>query len=269
MKQFCWIFIVTALAPLYGSTPAYQGKMLGKVDFTQNLDVQVPLDLPFRDETGRIVHLSDYFGKKPVLLNLVYFECPMLCTEVLNGTVRTLRALPLTVGKEFNVLTVSFDARETPALAAAKKNVYLDRYGRKGSRDGWAFLTGPESSIKALADAVGFHYAYDKEINQFAHASGIMILTPQGRVSHYFFGVEYPAQAVRLSLVEASHGGIGSPVDKLLLYCYHYDPATGRYGLVIMRVMRVAGLATLAVLVLFVVLMLVRERTRRLSPGGS
>jgi len=269
MKKLFWILICASLMPLYAATPAQQNKVLEKVGFTQNLGAQVPLDLPFHDEKDRPVKLADYFGQKPVLLNLVYFECPMLCTEVLNGTVRTLRVLPLTVGKEFNVVTVSFNPHETSVLAAAKKRVYLDRYGRKGSQDGWAFLTGPEISIKALADAVGFHYTYDKELDQYAHASGIMILTPQGRVSHYFYGVEYPAQDVRLSLVEASEGRIGSPVEKLLLYCYHYDPSTGRYGLVIMRVVRVAGLATLLLLITFVISMLLVERAGRLTSKGS
>jgi protein SCO1/2 len=245
-------------------SPAYQNKVLEKVGFTQNLGAQVPLDLSFRNEQGQSVPLSAYFGQKPVLLNLVYFECPMLCTEVLNGTVRTLRAMPLTVGKDFNVVTVSFDPRETSSMAAAKKNVYLDRYGRKGSRDGWAFLTGDEPSIKALADAVGFHYAYDKELDQYAHASGIIVLTPEGQVSHYFYGVEYPTQETRLALVEASHGKIGSPVEQLLLYCYHYDPTTGHYGLAIMRVMRVTGVATLLLLVTLIITLLLRERADRL-----
>lgn len=204
MKIAVWVLACAGLAPAYGSVPASPNRTHEKVGFVQRLDAQAPLDLPFRDETGRAVTLGAYFGKKPVLLNLVYFECPMLCTEVLNGTVQALRALPLTMGKDFTVVTVSIDARETPTLAAAKKRVYLDRYGRKGPRDGWAFLTGPEPSIKALASAVGFGYAYDKELDQFAHGSGIIILTPRGRVSHYFYGVEYPADDVRLSLIEAS-----------------------------------------------------------------
>jgi protein SCO1/2 len=257
------------LVPLHASTPEHQNKILEQVGFTQNLNAQVPLNLPFRNEKGDIVPLSTYFGKKPVLLNLVYFQCPMLCTEVLNGTVRTLRAMPLKIGKDFNVVTVSFDARESPKMAAMKKALYIDRYGHAGAETGWAFLTGTEPSIKALADAVGFHFAYDPELDQFAHASGIMILTPEGRVSHYFFGVEYPVQDVRLSLDEASNGKIGSPVDQLLLYCYHYDPTTGRYGLVIMRVVRIAGLATLLLLVTFVVTMLLRERADRLSARSA
>ncbi len=243
--------------------------LLKKVGFTQNLDAQVPLNVSFHNEAGQPVPLSTYFGKKPVLLNLVYFRCPMLCTEVLNGTVRTLRANPLKVGRDFNVVTISFDSRETSKMAAIKKTVYLDRYGHPGSESGWAFLTGVDASINAVADSVGFHFAYDKEIDQFAHASGIIILTPEGRVSHYFYGVEYPTQDVRLALVEASHGNIGSPVDQLLLYCYHYDPTTGRYGLAIMRMLRIAGLATLLLLGTFVITMLLRERAHRLSEGKA
>jgi len=254
---------------LHASTPAHQNKILEKVGFTQNLNAQVPLNLPFRNEKGETVPLSTYFGKKPVLLNLVYFRCPMLCTEVLNGTVRTLRAMPLKVGKDFNVVTVSFDARETPKMAAMKKALYIDRYGHPGAENGWAFLTGTTPSIQALANAVGFHFAYDPELDQFAHASGIVVLTPEGRVARYFFGVEYPVQDVRLSLVEASNGKIGSPVDQLLLYCYHYDPTTGRYGLLIMRVVRIAGLATLLLLVTFVITMLLRERADRFSARNA
>lgn len=265
MKKSFWFLIAMDLTAAYGSTPQHQNDLLKKVGFTQNLDAQIPLNVSFRDEAGRTVPLSAYFGKKPVLLNLVYFQCPMLCTEVLNGTVRTLRTMPLKVGRDFNIVTVSFDSRETPKMATAKKAIYLDRYGRPGAEAGWAFLTGTDPSIQALADAVGFHFAYDKEIDQFAHASGIIILTPEGRISHYFYGVEYPVQDVRLSLVEASHGKIGSPVDQLLLYCYHYDPTTGRYGLAIMRVLRIAGLATLLLLVAFVITMLRRERDHRPS----
>ena len=260
---FCFPALLLCAVSAGARTPESQNKILEKVGFTQNLDTQVPLNLPFRNEKGEIVPLSTYFGQKPVLLNLVYFQCPMLCTEVLNGTVRTLRMMPLKIGEDFNVVTVSFDPRETPKLAAMKKAMYLDRYGKPGAESGWAFLTGSEASIKGLADAVGFHFAYDKEIDQFAHASGIILLTPEGRVARYFYGVEYPVQDVRLSLVEASHGKIGSPVDQLLLYCYHYDPTTGRYGLLIMRVIRIAGLTTLASLVTFIWVMLRKERAER------
>jgi protein SCO1/2 len=193
----------------------------------------------------------------------------MLCTEILNGLLRTLRAMPLTVGKDFNVVTVSFDAQETPKLASAKKRVYLDRYGRENTANGWAFLTGDETSIKALADAVGFSFAWDPEIKQFAHASGIMILTPLGKLARYFFGVEYPVRDVRLSLLEAAGGRIGSPVDQLLLYCYHYNPENGRYGVAIMRVLRLAGLATVALMATFIFVMLMRDRANRIAARNS
>jgi protein SCO1 len=244
----------------HGEAPVSQDKVLQKVAFTQRLDNQVPLSLEFHNEAGQLVPLSTYFGKKPVLLNLVYFNCPMLCTEVLNGIVRTLRSIPLKVGKDFTVVTVSFDPRETPALAKEKKAAYLDRYGHPENGQGWAFLTGNEPEIKALADSVGFSYTYDTVSQQFAHASGIVILTPLGKVARYFFGVEYPSQDVRLSLVEAAGGKIGSPVDQLLLYCYHYDPATGRYGLLIMRVLRIAAACTAACVAAMVFIMLKQEK---------
>jgi protein SCO1 len=245
-----------------------QQKILDKVGFVQKLDDQVPLSLQFRNEAGQPVLLGSYFtGNKPVLLNLVYFECPMLCTEVLNGIIRTLKVVPLKVGHDFNVVTVSFDPRETSKMAAAKKRVYLDRYGKTDpeTADGWAFLTGDVASIQSLANAVGFSYSYDPEINEFAHASGIMILTPQGKIAHYFFGVEYPSKDVRLSLLEASNGKIGSLTDQLLLYCYHYDPETGRYGVLIMRVLRIAAMSTAAILAAFVFVMLMRERSNRMA----
>ncbi|HVO33615.1 MAG TPA: SCO family protein [Elusimicrobiota bacterium] len=254
------ILLALASLPLRAATEKDQQDILKQVGFTQNLGQTIPLDLPFRDEKGQAVTLRKYFGSKPVLLNLVYFECPMLCTEVLNGIVRTLRAIPLKVDDDFNVVTVSFDPRETPKLAALKKSMYLDRYGHPDRGAGWPFLTGDQKSIKALADAVGFHFAYDPDLQQFAHASGIIILTPAGKVSHYFFGVEYPAQDVRLSLVEAGEGHTGSPVDQLLMYCYHYDPETGRYGIVVMRVLRLAALATFLALGSFVVIMLWKEK---------
>jgi protein SCO1 len=252
-------FMLFALGGASHAT-AQQDQVLAKVGFTQNLDAQVPLNLNFRDETGKEVRLSQYFGHKPVILNLVYFECPMLCTEVLNGLLRAVRTIPQDIGKDFNVVTVSFDPKETPKLAAAKKRVYVDRYGRKNAEHGWSFLTGSDASIKALTDAVGFHFVWDPQISQFAHASGIMILTPEGKVARYFYGVEYSPKEMRLSLQEAGRNKIGSPVDKILLYCYHYDPTTGRYGLAISRLLKISGLLTLGSLVLFIFLSLRSER---------
>ena len=264
MKVRAGILSFALAAPLWAGTLQHDNDLLKNIGFQQNLNSQAPLDLPFKDESGRTVRLGSYFGQRPVLLNLVYFECPMLCSEVLNGTIRTLKALPLKLGKDFNVVTVSFDPKDTPKMAAAKKANYIDKLGRPDAGSGWTFLTGPESSVKALADAVGFHYAYDPSTGQFAHASGIMLLTPEGRVSRYFYGVEYPVQDVRLGLVEASHGKIGTPVDQVLLFCFHYDPTTGRYGLLVMRLIRTAGALTLILLIGFVVIMLRRERVARL-----
>jgi protein SCO1/2 len=219
--------------------------VLRSVGFDQRLDAQVPLDLVFRDETGRDVPLRDYFGGKPVILVLAYYRCPMLCTMVLNGLVRALLDVTFDVGKEFNIVTVSFDPRETPALAAAKKKTYLERYGRPGAVEGWHFLTGTEDAIKRLTNAVGFRYTYDAKHNQFAHASGIMILTPQGRIARYFYDITYSPRDIRLGLVEAAENKIGSPADQILLFCFHYDPAEGKYGPIIMNFVRLGGVVTL------------------------
>jgi protein SCO1/2 len=257
-----------------GAKPAlgqgYSPDFLDKIGIDQNLDGQVPLDLAFRDEHGNEVRLGDYFGEKPVLLTLVYYECPMLCTEILNGVLRTLRALSFDVGKEFEVVTVSFDPDETPVLALTKKRMYIERYDRPGSDQGWHFLTGDEESIRRLTEAVGFRYVYVPARDQYAHASGIMILTPTGKISRYFYGVEYPTRDVRLGLVEAAANQIGSAVDQVLLLCFHYDPTTGKYGLVIMNVIRLAGLATVLALAGFMVPGFLRDRRRaRLARQGE
>ncbi len=228
-------------------TSASQAKrpdLLTDVGIDQKLNEEIPLDLTFRDEAGTMVKLGQFFGEKPVILSLVYYECPMLCTQVLNAMERSLRNVPMDIGKQFNVVTVSFNPRETPQLAAAKKRIYVGLYGRPGADQGWHFLTGDEASIAALAKAVGFRYAYDPASGQYAHASGIMVLTPKGKLSRYFYGIQYPSRDLRLGLVEASNGKIGTPVDQILLFCFHYDPATGKYGLVILNVMRAAGIAT-------------------------
>jgi len=237
--------------------------ILQRVGIDQKLNAQVPLDLVFRDESGRAVALREYFGERPVILSLVYYECPMLCTLILNGLLRSLRALSFTAGREFIVLTVSFDPREGPELAAAKKRAYVRSYGRSEAERGWHFLTGEETAIRRLTEAVGFRYAFDAETGQFAHASGIMVLTPQGRVARYFYGIEYAPRDLRLGLVEAAQGKIGSPVDQLLLYCYHYDPKTGRYSMLIMNVLRLAGAATVLALGGFMLAMFRRERRKK------
>ncbi len=227
-------------------------EVLKRAGFDQKLDAQVPLDLEFRDESGATVKLGDVIHDKPVILNLVYFECPMLCTEVLNGLLSAIKNIKFNAGDEYEVLTVSFDPADTPELATAKKSRYLAEYGRAGAEKGWRFLTGTEPSIKALAAAVGFRYAFDEKSGQFAHASGIMVLTPQGRVSRYLFGVYYSPADLRLSLIEASAGKIGSPVDQIVLFCFHYDPVTGKYTAAIMNMIRAAAIAVLAALGLFV-----------------
>jgi len=241
-------------SPLYSSRPyearAPSGlpKVFKDVGIDQRLNEQLPLDLVFKDENGADVKLGDYFGKKPVVLSLVYYQCPMLCNQVLNGMVTAFRVMNFKAGQEFDVVTVSFDPRETAALAAAKKNTYVnylpaDR--RVGAASGWHFLTGDEASIKRLTEAVGFRYHWDEATNQFAHASAIYVATPEGRLARYMYGVEYAPRDLRLGLIEAADNKIGSPVDQLLLYCYHYDPATGKYGARIMRVMQVGGVVTL------------------------
>lgn len=221
-------------------TPA----LLRGVGIDQRLNQQLPLNLLFTDASGKQVRIGDYFGQKPVILSLVYFNCPNLCTMVEDNLLRSLRVLNFTVGKQFNVLTVSFDPHDTPEMAADKRAIYLGLYGRKGSENGWHFLTGDEGSIKALTEAVGFHYNYDPTTHLYAHAVAILVLTPQGKISRYFYGLEYPAGTLRLALVHASDDKIGSPVDQLILYCCQYDPATGKYDWIISRVLMLGAIVT-------------------------
>lgn len=255
-------------SPLYGARPGsgtvVSGlpKALREVGIDQKLNEQLPLDLVFRNEKGETVKLGDYFGKKPVLLSLVYYQCPMLCNQVLNGMVTAFKVLSFKTGEEFDVVTVSFDPRETPALAAAKKKTYVDylpEAKRAPAANGWHFLTGDEASIKRLTEAVGFRYHFDEATDQFAHASAIYVATPQGKLARYFYGIEYSPKDLRLGLVEASENKIGSRVDQLLLYCYHYDPATGKYGAVVMNMVRLGGIVTLIAMVALFFIM--RRRT--------
>ncbi len=232
---------------------------LQKVAFEQRLNEPLPIELPFRDEDGRTVKLGDYFGSRPVVLAFVYYECPMLCTQVLNGLTKTMSVLSESVGREFDVVTVSFDPRETSVLAAGKKKAYLDRYKREGAAAGWHFLTGDEASIAALTAAAGFRYAWDADTAQFAHASGIVVATADGRLSRYFFGIEYAPRDLKFALIESSAGKIGSLADQLLLYCYHYDPVKGSYSFIAMNAMRVGGAVTVVVLVSFIVVAIRRE----------
>ncbi|HEX5270092.1 MAG TPA: SCO family protein, partial [Gemmataceae bacterium] len=228
-----------------------------------NLGAQVPLDAEFRDETGGVVKLGDYFGDKPVILVLAYYRCPGLCTMVLNGLVQALLDVPLEMGRDFQVVTVSFDPRETPALAAAKKKTYLERYGRPGAEAGWHFLTGEQEPITRLTEAVGFRYRYDSVNDQFAHASGIMVLTPKGKVSRYFYDIAYSPRDVRLGLVEASGNRIGTASDQVLLFCFHYDPAEGKYGAAVMNLVRLGGVLTILGVVAMVFVLWRQERRKR------
>ena len=229
------------------------------VGIDQRLNEQLPLYIEFRNEEGRLVTLGDFFREKPVVLSLVYHECPMLCSEVLEGLLRSLRVLSFDIGKEFEVLTVSFNPREDAPLAKSAKESYIRRYKREGASTGWHFLTGDQTSIDRLTKAVGFRYRYDAQKNQYAHAGGIMVLTPQGRLSRYFYGIEFAPKDLRLGLVEASQNRIGSVVDQVLLFCYHYDPVTGKYGLVILTTMRIIGVVFVLGLAAFVIVMLRRE----------
>jgi protein SCO1/2 len=243
--------------------------LIQKAGIDQRLNQPLPLEAAFRDEDGRSVTLGHYFGQRPVILALVYYDCPMLCTLVLEGLARDLKPLSFDPGKEFDVVAVSFDAREGPAKAAAKKQAILARYGRPGTETGWHFLTGEQASIDALTQAAGFRYAWDPQSNQFAHGAAIMIVTPEGRIAQYYYGIEYPPKDLRLGLVEASKNKIGTFTDQILLYCYHYDPATGRYGNVVIGSMRVLALATLLGLCGFIVLMLRRDVVRARRGGPS
>jgi protein SCO1/2 len=254
---------------LAGARPAQAGDsttrppLLRGVGIDQNLNQQVPLDLPFQDEAGRSVKLGDYFGKKPVVLSLVYFSCPMLCTTAENGLLESLKDLKFDVGKEFEVLTVSFDPADKPPVANAKKSLYAGLYGRPGADKGWHFLTGNETAIRRLTEAVGFHYDYDPKTRQFAHATGIVVLTPEGKISRYFYGIHYPSGDLRLALVESSHNKIGSPVDQVLLFCCQYDPAVGKYGLIISRIFQLAGAITVVSLGTFMLVMFRHDRQAR------
>ncbi len=241
------------------------------VGIDQRLNEQVPLNLTFKDEQGRPVKLGDYFHQgRPVILNLVYFQCPMLCTEVLNGLTSALKVIRFVPGKEFEVVTVSIDPRETPQLAANKKEMYLKKLGNPEAAKGWHFLTGEQSQIASLADAVGFRYRYDEKLGQFAHAAGIMLITPEGKIAQYYYGVEYSAKDMRLGIVEASQNKIGSLADQVLLYCYHYDPRTGKYGATITNIVRLGGLTTVIVLGSAIVLLFRKEKhEQRIGTGRA
>lgn len=236
---------------------------LENVGIEQHLDAQVPANLAFVDDSGRSVKLGDYFGKKPIILNLVYYHCTMLCGEALAGLTGAMKMVEFDVGKEFEVVTVSFNPQETTADAAAKKKDFVERYGRSGAASGWHFLSGPAESINALTKAVGFQYQYDAKSNQYAHVTAIMVLTPEGRISRYFYGVDFPPKDLRMGLVEASQGKIGNLTDQVLLYCYHYDPQTGKYGAVVNNILRLGAAATI---VFLAALLLILFRLEKAAP---
>jgi protein SCO1 len=268
-KRPWWIAVIVLVAITGLVTSDARAELPGnkvaqEVGLDQKLDTLIPLGLTFTDETGKKVRFAEYFGKRPVILTLAYYECPMLCTQVLNGLVGSMRTLKFDAGKEYEVITVSIDHRETPALAAGKKREYLADYDRAGTENGWHFLTGDSVSIARLADAVGFRFMYDPESKEYAHASGIMVITPEGRLSRYLYGIEYPPRDLRYSLIDASENRIGSVVDKVLMLCFNYDPHTGKYGVAIMTIVRLAGLATVLAIIGFIFVSTRRERRRRL-----
>jgi protein SCO1/2 len=270
------LVMLLALAVLAGAATcalAQRGEPLPTelegVGITEHLDARVPLDTTFDDETGKQVTLGSYFVKdRPVILTLNYFTCPMLCTLILNGMTDAMKEIPWTPGRQFEIVTVSFDPTETPTLARLKKKSYLEAYGRPDAAAGWHFLTGEEESIRALTDAVGFKYRWDDTEKQFAHAAAIFILTPDGHISRYLYGVQFEPKDLRLALLEASSGKIGSPMDQVLMYCYHYDASSGRYSIAAQQIMKIGGILTVLVLAGWLIGFWLRERSqgRRLAP---
>lgn len=255
--------LIAGVSPLGAQTPA--NEVIKQVGFDQRINEQLPLDLKFRDETGRDVELREYFGKRPVVLALVYYECPMLCTLILNGLTKSLKVVKFNPASEFEVVVVSFNPRETPEMAARKKDVYLREYNRAGTEKGWHFLTGQPEAIKKLTETVGFRYLYDASTNQYAHASGFMVATPEGKLYRYFYGIEYSPRDIRFALIEAGQNKAGTIVDQVWLYCYHYDPKTGKYGVLISSVLKLAGTSTMLLLFLYIGVSLRREKRARLA----
>src|SRR5436190_16032544 len=252
-----------------GMTASTMPEPLREIGFDQNIDRPIPLDVVFNDETGRRVALGEYFAERPVVLVFAYYDCPMLCTQVINGLTTALNVLSLEPHRDFEIVTVSFNPKDTPATASAKKAIYLERYKHAGAAAGWHFLSGDQPSIDRLTKAAGFRYVWDEPTKQFAHPTGVIVLTPDGRLARYLFGIEYGPRDLRFALIEASAGRVGNAVDTLLLYCYHYDPMRGRYGLVVMRTLRLAGIATVLALGAFVVVMLRREGDGASASGAE
>lgn len=271
MTRRSCIAIAAAIALLLaGSVRAQQIQPLPEelegVGITEHPDARLPLDAVFTDESGTQVVLGDYFQSgRPVLLNLVYYSCPMLCTLVLNGMTEAMKPLDWTPGKEFEIVTVSFEARETPSLARIKKQNYLNDYGRPDAGPGWHFLVGGEESVRALTKTVGFGYRWVEEQNQYAHQAAIFVITPDGRISRYLYGVMFDPTTLRLSLVEAGKGKVGSPLDRIVLYCFHYDPNTGKYSIAANNIMRVGGVLTVFALGTVLTVLWTKDRRKRTS----
>jgi protein SCO1/2 len=259
-SALCGLTLLCASARAEDPNSAVLPKALEGVGFDQKLDGALPLDAAFRDESGREVELGAFFGKRPVVVALVYYECPMLCTLVLNGLVSSMKALDFLPGRDFEVVAVSFDPREHADLARAKRAAYIERYARPGTDDGIHFLTGEPAAIDALTKAAGFRYSFDPSTGQFAHPAGILVATPAGRVSRYLFGADFAPRDLRLALVESAAGRIGTLTDQVMLYCFHYDPASGRYTTAVMNLIRAGGLATVLSLGLFVAVMWRRDK---------
>jgi protein SCO1/2 len=240
--------------------------LLEEVTFKQRLDEVLPLDAPFKDDGGSAVTLGDFFGQRPVLLAFVYYECPMLCTQVMNGLSSALTVVPFAAGQDFDVVLISFDPRDTPAIAAEKKRAHLEYWSTEQDAPAWHLLTGDEASIRRVTAAAGFTYQFDERTGLFAHVSGLLVATPDGRLSRYFYGVEYSPKELRLALVESAEGRIGTAIDELLLYCFHYDPESGRYGLVVMNLVRLGGVMTVLFMAGFILIM---RRRESLPPAPS
>ncbi len=258
----------TGPGPGLGPNAAAMAKPLQQVRFDQRLGEPVPLDLAFRDASGRPVRLGGLFGKRPVVLVFSYYECPMLCPMVLNGLATSLKPLTFEPGRDFEVVVVSIDPGETPQLAADAKRRTLERYGRPQSAAGWHFLTGGQDAISALTDAAGFRYVYDAERDEYAHAAGVVVAMPDGRISRYLFGIDYPPRDIRMAVMESAGRRTGSAIDNVILYCFHYDPTIGRYSAATFKILRLAAVATVAGLVLMMVLLRRRE-TRDNGPLGA
>lgn len=268
MMHVILVFVVIASSGRLAVAQTVKGSILERVGIDQKLHDRIPASLHFRDENDRPVVLRQYLGK-PIILNLVYYECPTLCSQVLNGLTRSLKTLSITPGKEFNIVTLSVDPTEQPDLARRKRNAYLKRLDRPGAERGWHFLTGEETAIRQLADSVGFRYSYNPRTKQYAHAAGIVILTPEGEISRYLYGIDFPPKELQFALTAASSGEIGSPVARVLLLCYDYDSATGRYTLAIMRLIRFFCVITATAVGAFILMMLLRDRRRCRASGAE